>query len=75
MTPEQLELLKYPIGKYSWPETITKETLDEWVVSISELPSKLEILVLSFSDEQLVHHIGQEAGLYDKWYIILWIVM
>lgn len=53
MTPEQLELLKYPIGKYSWPETITKETLDEWVVSISELPSKLEILVLSFSEEQL----------------------
>lgn len=52
MTPEQLELLKYPIGKYSWPEQILTEQLHGWMREISDLPEKLEALVEGFTEEQ-----------------------
>ncbi len=41
MNTEQLDNLRYPIGKFNAPLTIKKEHLDEWITDISEFPSKL----------------------------------
>lgn len=52
MTAEQLELLKYPIGKYNWPEYISEDQLYAWIEEIEELPEKLDRLVDGFTEEQ-----------------------
>lgn len=53
MTPEQLELLKYPIGKHHWPAQITTELFKEWITEIETFPNRLEALVMPFSEKQL----------------------
>lgn len=72
MTEKELKALRYPIGKYNPLVEVTDELLQEWIVSIENLPNKLSALVKDFSDEQLatpyrpggwtvrqtLHHIG-----------------
>ncbi|MCM4157688.1 YfiT family bacillithiol transferase [Gramella sp. AN32] len=72
MTAAQLELLKYPIGKFSLPERISAETRLEWIQNLKELPATLRSLTEDLSDgqldtkyrpegwtvRQLVHHIA-----------------
>lgn len=54
MTAAQLELLKYPIGKFNWPRVeVTDSQLEEWIQQIHELPEKIEALVANFSEAQL----------------------
>jgi hypothetical protein len=53
MTPAQLELLKYPIGKFVAPDTVSDALLNEWITTIEGLPKKLNNAVQSLSDEQL----------------------
>ncbi|MBT8296093.1 MAG: putative metal-dependent hydrolase [Gramella sp.] len=53
MTTEQLEELKYPIGKAEIPEKITSDNIQRWISDISELPKKLEDAVRKLSQEQL----------------------
>ncbi len=53
MEKETLELLKYPIGHYQIPETITDEHLEEWITVLEELPQRLEIMVRPLSAKQL----------------------
>jgi hypothetical protein len=48
-----LEKLKYPIGKFEKPETITKEILSKWVSEISTFPTRLIVEVSTLTDEQL----------------------
>lgn len=48
-----LEQLKYPIGKYEKPISITKEILTNWMADISSFPSKLITEVAHLSDQQL----------------------
>ncbi|MCQ0111912.1 YfiT family bacillithiol transferase [Zhouia amylolytica] len=52
-TAAQLELLKYPIGKYNRPSTISETKLAEWIGDIEALPSKLNNLVSDFTEQQL----------------------
>ena len=48
-----LEQLKYPIGKYEKPISITKEILTNWMADISSFLSKLITEVAHLSDQQL----------------------
>lgn len=48
-----MEQLRYPIGKFEAPPTITKEQLEEWITVLEHLPQRLQDLVASLSEEQL----------------------
>ena len=48
-----IELLKYPIGKFTSPEKITQEHLAEAINEIKALPKYLESTVKPLSEEQL----------------------
>jgi len=72
MTDKELNLLRYPIGKYNPLVEVTEELLNEWIQTIEQLPFNLRDLVGDFSEEQLatpyrpdgwtvrqtLHHIG-----------------
>lgn len=53
MTENELNKLKYPIGKTTIPSEISKQNIDEWIDVIEEFPSKLIALVKNLSKEQL----------------------
>jgi hypothetical protein len=53
MTEQELQLLRYPIGKFQVPEEITSEKLKEWINTLETLPTKLEDLVRNLDDNQL----------------------
>ncbi|MFS4467321.1 YfiT family bacillithiol transferase [Maribacter sp. 2210JD10-5] len=48
-----MEELRYPIGKFEVPETITTEQIEEWITILEDLPGKLENLVKPLTKEQL----------------------
>ena len=39
---ENIEKLKYPIGKFDCPEEITTSHVNNWIQILEELPSRLE---------------------------------
>lgn len=49
----ELEKLKYPIGRFEKPSTITHEILNRWIGDISTFPARLKNEVNNLSDEQL----------------------
>ena len=53
MTSEELEQLKYPIGKFECPKLITKFHIDEWLSVLETFPKTLEALVLPLTESQL----------------------
>ena len=53
MEKDTLKQLRFPIGLYKIPPTITKEHRDEWIAILEHLPKRLEALVASLSEEQL----------------------
>lgn len=53
MEKETLEQLRYPIGTYNIPKTITQEQREEWIAILEHLPSRLEAMVTPLSEEQL----------------------
>ncbi len=53
MTSEELEELRYPIGKFERPEKITSVLIQRWIDDISELPRDLSEKVNTLSKEQL----------------------
>ena len=48
-----LEQLKYPIGQFESPATITKEIVSQWIAAISSFPTRLKNEVNHLTDEQL----------------------
>lgn len=50
---ENSEQLKYPIGKFSFPETINKEDINKWISDIEDLPDQLSRIVIPLNDDQL----------------------
>ncbi|MCB4808696.1 putative metal-dependent hydrolase [Tamlana sp. 62-3] len=50
---EDLELLKYPIGKFNCPKEITSSHIESWTLELEQFPNKFENLVKNLSDEQL----------------------
>ncbi|MEL6976960.1 MAG: YfiT family bacillithiol transferase [Bacteroidota bacterium] len=53
MENEDLEALKYPIGKYEIPEPITETHLQNWIMVLEQLPERFEKLVSPLNDVQL----------------------
>ncbi len=53
MTPEALEKLKYPIGQFKCPNPITEQQVEDWIMVLETLPSRLDALVNHLNDEQL----------------------
>jgi len=50
---ENCEDLRYPIGKFNSPDTITEEQISNWIATLETLPDRLENLVKDFSVDQL----------------------
>ena len=53
ITTEELENLRYPIGKYDRSLPMTEASLRTAIDSIAELPGNLRAAVITLSDEQL----------------------
>lgn len=48
-----LEKLKYPIGKFDCPSTITEEIQKAWISILEHFPNRFENLVKNLSENQL----------------------
>jgi hypothetical protein len=48
-----LEELKFPIGRFEKPDTITKEQITQWIDAISAFPTRLNTAVSNLTEEQL----------------------
>lgn len=53
MTNEALYELKYPIGKFEIPSSISKNKIEDWISILEHFPNRLEHLVKNLSDKQL----------------------
>ncbi len=53
MDKASLEELKYPIGLFHVPDTISREQIDQWITDLENLPAIVRNLVESLNDEQL----------------------
>lgn len=53
MENTSLEALRYPIGHFRCPESITPTHISEWILALENLPDILENLVSNLSEEQL----------------------
>ncbi len=54
MLAEDLEALKYPIGKFTAPEEITQNILEGWINDIRHLPTLMEIATQDLDESQLL---------------------
>src|SRR5262245_37174797 len=48
-----LEALRYPIGRLSYPEQTSPAQLREWIATVAKTPAELRAAVEGLSDEQL----------------------
>jgi len=48
-----LDILKYPVGKYEPPVEITEDLFNQWITTIESLPEKLKKLVGNLSYDEL----------------------
>ena len=53
MTDKELQTLKYPIGHFESPETITNQHIKDWITTLEQFPIRFEALVKHLSKEQL----------------------
>lgn len=53
MTNQELEQLKYPIGQFDCPNTISPQHIESWISILEHFPNRLENLVKDLNDEQL----------------------
>ncbi|MEQ9286797.1 MAG: bacillithiol transferase BstA [Cyclobacteriaceae bacterium] len=53
MEQQELDQLRYPIGKFSRPEKVTTENVAAYIQKIEELPDKLIHTVFGWMEEQL----------------------
>ena len=61
MNSEDLEKLKYPIGKFQFPIELTVEQRENWMNYILEFPNILEEIVNPLTTEQLNWHYRPEG--------------
>lgn len=53
MSNESLDVLRYPIGRFTPPESITEKELKEWIGALEVFPSRLSHLVSDLTEVQL----------------------
>ena len=52
-TKEELEPFRFPVGRFTVPESISKEDRDIWIENIRNLPQKMRNAVQTMTEEQL----------------------
>lgn len=53
MTEQDLYKLRFPIGEFEKPKTITKQHISEWITSIEALPQSIISVTKNLSEEKL----------------------
>lgn len=53
MENQDLEFLRYPIGRFKLPDNITKTQINKWIETLEQFPIRLEALVKHLPKEQL----------------------
>ncbi|WP_299361066.1 YfiT family bacillithiol transferase [Winogradskyella sp.] len=53
MTEQEFYKLRFPIGEFEKPKTITQEHLNEWIASIESLPNRIASVTEHLSDIEL----------------------
>lgn len=53
MTEEEIQKLKFPIGKFHYPKEVSEELKTSWIGIIRNLPTKLEEQLKGITHEQL----------------------
>ena len=53
MTEQELEILRFPIGKFIRPDGFSNELVKQWIADIQSFPERLKKETLHLSDEQL----------------------
>lgn len=48
-----LESLKYPVGKFKWPAQIAKSDIEEWIVTIEKFPQRITHEAAGLSEKEL----------------------
>ncbi|WP_445738532.1 YfiT family bacillithiol transferase [Mariniflexile sp.] len=53
MTEQELQKLRYPIGKFDCPNNISSQHIESWISILEHFPNRLENLVKNLTDDQL----------------------
>ena len=53
MSQEDIEKLKFPIGKFQKPETISQSHIKQWIADVENLPAELSSLIKNLDENQL----------------------
>lgn len=53
MTNQELQKLRYPIGQFICPDTISATHIKDWILILEQFPIRLEALVKHLNKEQL----------------------
>ncbi|MBT8303723.1 MAG: putative metal-dependent hydrolase [Bacteroidia bacterium] len=53
MTENELEELRYPIGRFQAPDNITNKNIKDWIIVLEQFPEKLSKLVSNLDENQL----------------------
>ncbi len=53
MDTNELDSLRYPIGKFTAPENVTDSDIQKWIADIEELPNMLRNEIGNFTEEML----------------------
>lgn len=53
MTEQELNKLKFPIGEFQKPKTITKQHIENWIASIETLPKSIISITKNLSEKEL----------------------
>lgn len=53
MEETELELLRYPVGRYQKPSDVNAELLKEWVAVLEALPSWMDVVIENLDEHQL----------------------
>ena len=53
MQEQELEILRFPIGRFKKPDVISKDLIRQWMSDIESFPSRIKNEVVHLSDEQL----------------------
>lgn len=61
MQSENIEDLKYPIGKFNKPETISEGDIKTWITDIEQFPNRLNKLVPYLSESELNYQYRPEG--------------
>ncbi len=53
MTEQDLYKLKYPLGEFNKPDSITSEQIEDWITSIEALPNSIDSITKNLSEDEL----------------------